>query len=607
MLATFLASTPLLPESWKLCSLANTTPHMSCRTEQIGGIGYLAFSSMELISESDICDGSLVPLDTANFSPLHRQINETEDPILVHAGFLRLFFSIHASTDFQTQMQELTKKSKSIVITGHSIGGTTASLATLWLLSFLQSISSPLSVLCITFGSPLLGNESLSRAILRERWDGNFCHVVAKYDIMPRLFFTPLYHLSQLPFLLKYWHLSLTSPDYRRQALQLHDAAKAEIYKFVLTYLEHILKGEEGMATSRIFWPFGSYFFCSEEGAICIDSAGSVIKMMYLMLTTGSPSCSIEDHLRYGDYAGRVSFQFLSQRSFMHGDLPESCYEAGIALALQSSGIAIQEPVAKLAKDCLKIARRMGRTPNLNLANLAIKLSKITPYRAEIEWYKACCDESDDQMGYYDSFKLRGTSIRDSKVNMNRIKLGSFWDSVINMLENNHLPHDFHRRGKWVNASQFYKLLVEPLDIADYYRNGMHRIRGHYIQHGRERRYKIFDRWWKERRVTEEENNNRSKLASLTQDSCFWARVEEAKDWLDKIRSDRGMVAWPWKNVDDFERYATKLVESKQVSKDVLAKNSSYILWVEELKELRSQRMQFPVQFPNIVDAELVP
>lgn len=249
------------------------------------------------------------------------------------------------------------------------------------------------------------------------------------------------------------------------------------------------------------------------------------------------------------------------------------------------------------------MARRMGRTPNLNVANLAIKLSMITPYRAQIEWYQACCDESDEQLGYYDSFKLRGASKRVSKVNMNRIMLGRFWDNVINMLENNHLPHDFHTRGKWVNASQFYKLLVEPLDIADYYRNGLHLTKGHYMKHGRARRYKIFDRWWQER-SSEEDSSKRSRLASLTQDSCFWAKLEEARECVDKVRSesDKRTIDLLWKNINEFEKYAAKLVESKRVSKDVLARNSSYVLWVEDLRKLRSQLLQFPVTFPTLVD-----
>lgn len=248
-------------------------------------------------------------------------------------------------------------------------------------------------------------------------------------------------------------------------------------------------------------------------------------------------------------------------------------------------------------KDCLKRDRKMVRTPNLNVANLAIKLSKINPYRAQIEWYKAICDDSDDQMGYYDSFKQRGNSRRDSKVNLNRMMLGSFWDNVISMIESNEVPHDFHTRAKWVNGSQSYKLLVEPLDIAEYYRNGMHRVKGHYITHGRERRYKIFDRWWEERRVTDAENYRRSTYASLTQDTCFWAKLEEARDWLDSVRSerDKGRLDLLWNNINDFESYAAGLVDSKQVSKDVLAKNSSYTLWLGKLTELKSWSMQFSI------------
>lgn len=237
------------------------------------------------------------------------------------------------------------------------------------------------------------------------------------------------------------------------------------------------------------------------------------------------------------------------------------------------------------------MAKSMGRTPNLNSANLAIALSKINPLRAQIEWYKAFCDASDEQMGYYDSFKRRGASKSGFKVNMNRIKLARFWKTVIEMLETNQLPHDFHKRAKWVNASQFYKLLVEPLDIAEYYGKGKHRTNGHYIKHGRERRYEIFDRWWKDRKVPlEEENIKRSKFASLTQDTCFWAKVEEAREWLDNLRhaeNDPMKSALLWQNIEKFEQYANEMVERKEVSIDVLAKNSSYTLWVEELKTVR--------------------
>ncbi|XP_041005579.1 lipase-like PAD4 [Juglans microcarpa x Juglans regia] len=597
VLANFLASTPLLPESWRLCSIANTTAPGSFVTEQVGHVGFIAFSGIQLPASSEPSWRNLVPLESAGngtmFSQLHRH-NGGQEPVMVHAGMLQIFLSMHNSPSFKDQISAVSEKSKSIIVTGHSMGGTTASLCTLWLLSHLQSVSSPLTVLCITFGSPLLGNGSLSRAILRERWGGNFCHVVSKHDIMPRLLFAPLAPLTPLlHFLLQYWHLSMMTPPPFGEPSQLRNEDKAELFRFVLFHLGVLAQaGEE----TSLFWPLGSYLFCSEEGAICVDKAVSVTKMMHLMLMNSTPSSSIEDHLNYGDYVGKASVQFMNQRGFMQADLPESSYEAGVALALHSLGI--EQSVAGPAKDCLKIARprRMDRTPYLKSAELAIRLSKYAPYRAEIEWYKVFCDKSENKMGYYDCFKLWGSisnSKREPRVNLNRIKLSKFWDDVISMLDTNQLPHDFNRRAKWVNSSQSYKLLVEPLDIAEYYGKRRHLEQGHYLKHGRERRYEIFDRWWseKERNSGEGVNTKRSKFAGLTQDSCFWARVEEAREWLENVKSESDMrkASFLWENIEAFETYARELVESKQVSVDVLAENSSYSLWMVEYRALKSK------------------
>ena len=249
----------------------------------------------------------------------------------------------------------------------------------------------------------------------------------------------------------------------------------------------------------------------------------------------------------------------------------------------------MQEPAATLAKDCLKMARRLGRTPQIKCANLAISLSKFVPYRAQIEWYKASCDDSSDQMGYYDGFKKRGCSKRGDQVNMNMKKLAVFWDNVIEMWENNELPYDFHKRAKWVNAFHFYKLLVEPLEIAEYYRQGKHLHEGHYLSNGRPRRFQISDRWWKERRNNEKENDARTKFASATQDSCFWARLEEAQELLANPQWENEVMKQEiLEKINKFDQYARRLVERKEVSKDVLAKNSSYTKWTEELRKLSS-------------------
>ncbi|KAI3803184.1 hypothetical protein L1987_31333 [Smallanthus sonchifolius] len=613
MLARFLGSTPMLTESWKLCARSNVMAPQGFLIDEVGGVTYVAFSGVQSLDGLEPSCGNLVPVSVAAtggmFSALQKQSDE--DTVLVDAGLLQLFLTVYHNPVFQNQMFEIKKKQKPVVFTGHSIGGALAALSSLWLLSYYQSISSPPTVICFTYGSPLIGNEPLSRAIHRQRWGGNFCHVVSKFDIMPRLLFAPLAPITNhLHTLLKSWHLTMNSPFFIRDlGVQLAEHEKLELFQFVLHYVGAMARPSGAVSDS--FVPFGNFMFCSSDGAVCIDDTVAIVRMLHLTFESGSPDSSINDHLEYESFVEKISLQFLNRTD---DELCESnTYEAGVTLATQSLSIG-QEHMVKPIKDCLRVARRIGPTPNLNSAGLAIGLSKIVPLRAQIEWYKALCDESDDQLGYYNAFKLRGASKRDFKVFMNRIKLGEFWNNVIDMLEKNQLPHDFHKRAKWLFASQSYKLLVEPLDIAEYYRSGDHRKKGHYLKHGRARRYEIFDKWWRERDIYGEIVinkclKNRSKFASVTQDSCFWAKVEEAVSWVESIKcgSDPQVLTVLWANIEKFEQYARGMVERKEVSIDVLAKNSSYMRLMEDLRVMRLQLPYFSPQIPGVLDRKVLP
>ncbi|KAL3729044.1 hypothetical protein ACJRO7_033615 [Eucalyptus globulus] len=581
MLGTFLASTPLLKEAWRLCGTANAMGLGAFLAEPVGGVGYVSFSGVQELPMlgSDPNYGMLVSLDAAGqglFAPLKCHY-EGEEPVMVHSGVLHLFLHHRSRPDFQSQIDSLLDKTKSIVITGHLIGGSIAFLTTLWLLSKLKANFLPVSILCI--------------AILRKKWDGSFCNVVSRHDIMPRLSLDQsLVPTPQWQALIRFWYTSMMSPNSMNVAnLQLIEEDKAQLFSFAVANMERLAQAGEGSG-GKLFWPFGNYLFCSNEGAICLDNAISINKMMHLTLRTGYSNCIIEEHLKYEQYVERLTRQSLI-RSFIEGDLSESSYEASLSIALNSLGTHQQVYIVPMAKDCLTMARRIGRAPNINAANLAIRLSKITPYRVEIEWYKACCDKSDKQRGYYDSFKQRGASKRESKINMHRFKLAAFWDDVIRMLDGKELPHDLHKGSKWVNESRSYMLLVEPLDIAEYYQSGMHLKKGHYTSNGRARRYEIFDEWWAQRVVKKKLDNKRTRYASLTQDTCFWARVEEAKEWLDKIRqeSNHNNLAFLQDRLNEFEAYAMKLVDNKEVSTDVEAKNSSFSLWLKEWKAMKSQ------------------
>jgi len=92
----------------------------------------------------------------------------------------------------------------------------------------------------------------------------------------------------------------MTSPQYSSEklAFQLRNKDISELFRFVLFHLHALAQAEQETpttSTSTSFWPLGSYLFCSQEGAISVDNALSVVKMKHLMLITASPSSSIEE------------------------------------------------------------------------------------------------------------------------------------------------------------------------------------------------------------------------------------------------------------------------------------------------------------------------
>ena len=75
-----------------------------------------------------------------------------------------------------------------LIITGHSLGGSIASLFTLWMLDSID-LSKTKPPLCITFGSPLIGDIGLHNAINQyPTWNSCFLHVVSNQDPTPRIF-----------------------------------------------------------------------------------------------------------------------------------------------------------------------------------------------------------------------------------------------------------------------------------------------------------------------------------------------------------------------------------------------------------------------------------
>lgn len=242
-------------------------------------------------------------------------------------------------------------KNKAVIFTGHSIGGTLASLAALHFLCSSSSCSnhpSPSTLLCITFGSLLLGNEALSRAIQRERWCGNFCHVVTRHDIVPRLLFCPLNLLPSLlvTHLLQSWQLSPQCHQVSRSASVFSDQEKARLHILISMHIDAAANQREISDPTQQrspYWPFGNYALCSVEGVVCFDNPLVVARILYSTFMTGSASSSMEEeHLSYGDALAKALENLLLKKRSAIEELPESNFCAGISLALEASGIGNQ-------------------------------------------------------------------------------------------------------------------------------------------------------------------------------------------------------------------------------------------------------------------------
>ena len=122
-----------------------------------------------------------------------------------------------------------------MIVTGLGLGGPIASLFTLSLLDTNNDKKKP--PLCITFGSPLIGDKKFQKAISRSsNWNSCFLHVVSLNDPLPTLFIT---NYSSSP--------AVLTPE-----------------------------------TSG-YMPFGTFFLCSDANSTCFENPDSILELLIAM------------------------------------------------------------------------------------------------------------------------------------------------------------------------------------------------------------------------------------------------------------------------------------------------------------------------------------
>jgi len=575
-IATFLVSCGLLPKVWEESLRANNVESFTLNEyEDVAYVTFPSFQRLEdfVLNDSKCGEGNIQTDHGVFFGCLKGQDGQ---PALVHQGALKLFLHVMEQTDFQAKLQIYTnpnpkqRKLKPIVFVGHSLGGAVATLATLWLLEKRLRQSSPF---CITFGCPLVGDERLVEAIGRENWGGNFCHVVSKNDIVPRMLLAPFESTAEpLNALLPYWWGRIMNAR-----IDQSDAFIQNAYK---TLLQSVRKSD-----TSPYKPFGTYMFCSRHGAACIANSETVLNM--LRLTMQSPETysdeSVQDsllaHISYGSVLEEVRQNSIRGIRIENSN-SESSYQMGILSQLEAIGVGAKND---RAQHVLLKAGELENELNTNVRTLAIELSQKQSTMAELEWYKEGC-EKNGVIGYYDTFKNQNEMRDVGGADYRRGSLGLFWDEIIEKWEGQELPSDFESQNKWINAGNTYRKLVEPLDIAHYYLTT--KTNKSYFSDGRPHRHKVLQEWMeaKDKTRSSRDQRTRTKPASLTEDSCFWAYVEEARKDLENLKQGQHQSL---QSLEQFEKYVTTMNNALKIAPDVFLKGSSYMMWSEEWEKYK--------------------
>ncbi|KAM1565720.1 hypothetical protein ACFX1Z_044485 [Malus domestica] len=456
------------------------------------------------------------------------------------------FFKLNL-TNLDIWRKKLVESSKSsrIVITGHSFGGAVATLFTLWLLQSLD-LSKAKRPLCITFGSPLIGDEQLRKCVLEfSTWSSCFLNVASINDPVPKVFLT----------------------------------SQGSGYK-----------------------PFGTFLLCSSPGGSCIEDADAILQL----LVETSSQCvqnpvpnSGTQLFDYGKILNDLKTKALFRDVFELVEEDRVPLNAGIKTQLAAIlGVLSsqqQQPHIKfesLIKKMVNHERRLAMQKTKDYSSF-LKLNEVKKYMANMEWYKK--ESKDMGIGYYDRYR---NTRYPSDINADEFKkrLSIYWHDTVTEAESKPQKEGGAMRIRFLYGGTNYRRMIEPLHIAEYYREG-----GKNYKEKRPRHFVLLEQWFneeekkkKEKREREERENPQQRSASksnskangvassLNDDSCFWVHVEEALTLCDELASNPHAK----QKLIEFERYVLDTLENFAVTPDIFLPQSSFMLWWNKYKEI---------------------
>ncbi|KAK1432819.1 hypothetical protein QVD17_09720 [Tagetes erecta] len=249
------------------------------------------------------------------------------------------------------------------------------------------------------------------------------------------------------------------------------------------------------------------------------------------------------------------------------------------------------DQIGRLVKKQTDMIKRKRATsaydPTIKLSDMRICLTYMERYMRK---------ECKPTHGYYDSYRYANTKeeiVKKQTIFVHQVQVNVYWKKLVEEKKMMPQKEGVKLRKRWLLGGTNYRRIVEPLDIAEYYIKGNR----NYIEN-RSNHYILLEKWLDE---DKNENERRSKAPSLTEDSCFWAHVEEALISLRNLLTG-GPADVVVKELKKFDAYVMGEINNYSVSPDVFLDGSSLMKWWKEYKAYKGNA--FASEFAKYIDNE---
>lgn len=516
---------------------------------------------------------------------------------IVNESFARRFAEILSRTSLATEVEKAALDGKQVVFAGHSSGGPIAILSAIWF--FEKHIRVPTVAnrilkppYCLTYGSPLMGDRMISHALCREGWARYFIHFVMRHDLVPRIALAPLTSMEQgsLQQILSF--LNPKSKSFRNESIGISNETSAlfqtvlrsalSVASYTACHLKEctnpLLETISSFVALSPYRPFGTFVFCTCNGKLVIvDNPDAVLQLLFYcaQLEEGIEVAdaafgSLKVHLDYETELQDSLFKMNQDVDWLNSlaDIPLMSNTSSIHFGSTMDSTLDELGLSERARLCLRAAGESEKQKKRNQEKMDLNKDKIRQGLMKIEEYKTKCDVR--KIGYYDAFKLQRDTT-DFHANVNRLELAGMWDEIVEMLKRYELPDGFEGRKEWIELGTKFRRLLEPLDIANYYRHLKNDDTGPYMKRARPKRYRFTQKWLEHaERMAPNESS----------ESWFWAEVEELR--AESITKHFEQVK---EKVIRLERQACEWFESKLLDRYVFFEESTFIKWWKTLPQ----------------------